>query len=471
MKNRIFQIRAMSLVTTLLAVFLIFSAPFVNAQQSKTVTLSGQLVGSPNQRVDLRDMSEMEYLAPQSNNPSIITDAQGNFKLTMKLSSPNYFRVDRALLFLSPGDNLQMHMELKHPLARTFSGTGSAANRYLVNHPPIGLGSFLYPLLIEVLTKIPDPTLHYPQRAMDSIEVYIRNREQQLDKLGGVSAEFKRLERASIKADVINTFKTLETYGDQWRYVPLLRDTAFIKVADDYPGLEAPIIKKYKTGLSIDASLLKLEAYRRIISDLIKDAPDSKNKQMIKDWFTAANLISEMQRASDKQLIAGYLPKIEAINTVAYKDVALKIYESMVKFGKGDPASSFIAYNEKGEKISLSSLKGKVIYVDMWATWCGPCMQEMPYYEKLKAKFKENPDVAFVSLSIDDDKNAWHKSIESRQVGGNQWIISRKDLDAYNVTGVPRTILIDKSFKIVDMNAPRPSDPTIIQQITALAAK
>ena len=81
----------------------------------------------------------------------------------------------------------------------------------------------------------------------------------------------------------------------------------------------------------------------------------------------------------------------------------------------------------------------------------------MPYFEKLKQKYKDNNNIAFVSLSIDDDTNLWQKNVNTRNANGIQWLISRNNLLDYNVVGIPRTIIIDKSFKVVNLNAPDPS--------------
>ena len=128
----------------------------------------------------------------------------------------------------------------------------------------------------------------------------------------------------------------------------------------------------------------------------------------------------------------------------------------------------FKAIDINGAAVLLSSLRGKIIYIDLWATWCGPCLEEMPHYEALKEKYKDNPSVAFVSLSIDDNTGLWRNNMANRKAGGYQWLINRNKLDAYNIVGIPRVLLIDKNFKVVDMNAPLPSSkklPALIESL------
>jgi thiol-disulfide isomerase/thioredoxin len=175
-----------------------------------------------------------------------------------------------------------------------------------------------------------------------------------------------------------------------------------------------------------------------------------------------------MQQINDKGQLHQFKARVDSIGTPLYKNAVDRSLTSLLAFGKGDKAVDFEATDKNGKKVPLSSLKGKVIFVDIWATWCGPCMAEMPHYEELKAKYKDNPSVVFVSLSIDDDKNMWQRNMEARKAAGNQWLIDRNKLSAYNIVGIPRTLLINKDFKIVELNGEMPSDPAAEKSINGL---
>jgi len=130
---------------------------------------------------------------------------------------------------------------------------------------------------------------------------------------------------------------------------------------------------------------------------------------------------------------------------------------------KGMPSPKFNYPNTKGINVSLDDLKGKYVYVDVWATWCAPCKQEIPFLKKLDEKFK-NKNIVFVSLSIDkvENKEKWLKMVADENLQGIQ-IMTDKDwnsdfVKAYNIQGIPRFILIDKEGNILDANAPRPSE-------------
>ncbi len=67
--------------------------------------------------------------------------------------------------------------------------------------------------------------------------------------------------------------------------------------------------------------------------------------------------------------------------------------------------------------MSLSDLKGKYVYIDVWATWCGPCNAEIPHLKKLEEEF-EGRNICFVSISCDDSRNAWERFVQVKQLGG-----------------------------------------------------
>lgn len=138
---------------------------------------------------------------------------------------------------------------------------------------------------------------------------------------------------------------------------------------------------------------------------------------------------------------------------------------------KGKAAPTFAYPDKDGKVTSLESLKGNVVVVDIWATWCGPCKREIPALEKLQEKYKDK-DVAFLSVSIDRDPKAWRKMLDQKHLKGIQLIADQagnsqicKD---YKVQGIPRFLLIDQEGKIVSAKAPRPSSGQLEAAIEGL---
>lgn len=145
-------------------------------------------------------------------------------------------------------------------------------------------------------------------------------------------------------------------------------------------------------------------------------------------------------------------------------------YTAKLALKPGSPAPSFNYENHKGGTTSLESLKGKVVYIDVWATWCGPCIAEIEPLKKLEEEFK-GKNVAFVGISIDDLQNRekWSNFIKDRQLAGIQLLAENawqsKICKDYLIFGIPRFILIDKNGNLVKSDAPRPSQATEIKNL------
>ncbi|MFD2553116.1 TlpA family protein disulfide reductase [Sphingobacterium tabacisoli] len=134
----------------------------------------------------------------------------------------------------------------------------------------------------------------------------------------------------------------------------------------------------------------------------------------------------------------------------------------LVETKTGVPAFKFAYPDIDGKKIALDDLKGKVVLVDLWATWCGPCRAEEPHWEKLNEEYKDK-EVVFVGVSVDQDKPKWEEYVKTKSMKGIQIHAgSGNDLsNAYKVTGIPRYILIDKAGNLITADSPRPSDPKL----------
>ena len=125
----------------------------------------------------------------------------------------------------------------------------------------------------------------------------------------------------------------------------------------------------------------------------------------------------------------------------------------------GTPFPSNVSlYDLNGNKVDFSKFRGKYVYVDMWASWCVPCIMEIPHLIELE-KNLSNSDVVFLSISIDNKEEAWKKKVTALGLEGNLLIDKDNKLcEALNVRGIPFFIIYDKEGKLYKYNAPRPSD-------------
>lgn len=155
------------------------------------------------------------------------------------------------------------------------------------------------------------------------------------------------------------------------------------------------------------------------------------------------------------------------------RDMIVNQYKN-AKVLKSNPESINFSYQDvSGRMVTLRDLRGKYVYIDVWATWCAPCKAEIPSLKKVEKEYR-NKNIAFVSLSIDRqaDKDKWKAMVKDLHLEGIQ-VIADKDLSSdfiqmFQIAVIPRFILIAPDGKIVSADAFRPSDPKLKEQLDQL---
>lgn len=152
-----------------------------------------------------------------------------------------------------------------------------------------------------------------------------------------------------------------------------------------------------------------------------------------------------------------------------YPKLAQKVrtkYRHLEGILEGSPAPNVSFMDTNGELSQLYDYRGKYIYIDCWATWCGPCIKEIPSLKTLEKDF-HGKNITFISISFDDDEanDKWKKFVDEHELSGVQVRIdsSNKEIfsKSFNIQQIPRFIILDKEGKIIDANAPRPSEDAI----------
>jgi len=148
--------------------------------------------------------------------------------------------------------------------------------------------------------------------------------------------------------------------------------------------------------------------------------------------------------------------EIEKIDSVAKKESPeSKIPKELIK------APDFSLADINGKRFDLSDFKGKYVYMDIWATWCGPCKVQIPFMKELEKQFHNAP-IHFVSVSLDklEDKPIWEKMVRENQMSGVQLFAGREDNFGfdYKIEYIPTFIILDKEGNIMIDRAPAPMD-------------
>jgi len=211
----------------------------------------------------------------------------------------------------------------------------------------------------------------------------------------------------------------------------------------------------------------------------IKDSKFDYNTLLASTPDTFKSLIEEKTKNEITNLES---QKLDA-NFIAFEKKSIqmnvlgltKYYEQGQENNKmnNSPSPSFDYLNYAGGQTKLEDFKGKYVYIDVWATWCGPCRQEIPFLQKVEEKY-HGKNIAFVSISIDKakDQEKWRAMVKDKNLGGvqlfadNDW--NSKFIQDYKITGIPRFILIDPNGNIVKADAARPSSEELVKELDSL---
>jgi len=313
---------------------------------------------------------------------------------------------------------------------------------------------------------------------------------------------------ASAPEVFISKVKAVQTSADSLLTSFSIKDTDFVAAAKknnnytylaalkNYPryyqmvsgGKEAVLpegFSKELDGLDLDNSLDfdNSDSYKGLVmGDVQGKATEATEKDSTLTFaMSFINQVKGLKSDNIKQaLITNIAGEIKAGNDESdaiYKEVMAittdknlkeKITKQLAdskKLAKGNPSPTFENYeNHAGGTTSLADLKGKFVYIDMWATWCGPCKREIPFMKKVEKEY-HGKNIEFVSISV-DRKNAhdkWKSMVKDGEMTGIQ-LFADNDFKSkfavdYGVNSIPRFILLDTEGNIVSADAPRPSDP------------
>ncbi len=115
---------------------------------------------------------------------------------------------------------------------------------------------------------------------------------------------------------------------------------------------------------------------------------------------------------------------------------------------EGKPAPDFALKSSTGENLRLSEFRGDVVMINFWATWCGPCRQEMPLLDELYARY-ERVGFNLLGVNIDDDSRRAMQMIEELGVDFPVLFDARKEVSKlYKVDAMPVTVLVDREGKV-----------------------
>ena len=231
--------------------------------------------------------------------------------------------------------------------------------------------------------------------------------------------------------------------------------------------------------------LVKVFTYREAMEQAIAFFVLKEDKKRSALQLTEARLDFALKRFKNPMFLDWYIHNTVSsyvnVNGTEHLKQLLPIYEKWVtspdrkaefsrllakwdKISTGNTIPDFVYADIEGKQVHFSDLRGKYVYIDVWATWCGPCCHELPALQELEKKY-EGHDICFMSVSCDGNKKAWEDKVRKDGLGGIQLYMgeNREMMNYFKINGIPRFILLDKTGRVVNAMMPRPSNPKTAQ--------
>lgn len=440
-------------------------------QRSTEAILCGTIVQPMTDRV-LVDWQDTTYVA--------LVDSNGFFRLRLPVAFENFASLEHgdetAELFLKQGDSLYITFKTdSFDETLKFEGIGASANHYLI-------ASFLqeermdiYPnnfLLDETgFLRFEDSVHVFRLQLIDSFA--LQWSDPSFDQLMRRRAQVKHLQR---KLDYPLYYRYLT--GDKL-YKPSEGYYSFIKSAplDDTVYFRQYIYKHFLESIRnvcMASALPSTGGSSDVYMQRALHVIDSAFKEPVICAYLLQNSFTTYFETEGPNAKAYWLDTVQRVlsDTAVFQELQ-KIYREWLALSPGKPAPTFSFSSSIGAVVSLESLRGRWVYVDVWATWCGPCLKELPDLERLQKTFQSKP-IAFVSISIDEDSTAWATMVRVKEMRGIQLIADKafqSDIcKQYRITSIPRFILIDPKGNLIDADSKRPSG-AIEAQLQSLLAK
>lgn len=398
----------------------------------------------------------------------ISLDEQNSFSDTLNIPSNGYYTFaagrESSAIFLNQGDVIDVSLNTElFDESIAYTGSGAEKNNYLAKKY---MNSEEKDLDFESVFSIDEAAFTELNNSLFTEDVDFLMASAIPDE------SFIEMEKKALKYDFLSNISNYEEY-----HVYLSQDSEFTVSTDFYAKLDG-------FDYTNEADYRTFKSYRTLVTNnYIKEIDDEES---LNSTFTAIKGIQSEYIKNDllnnfrysfspahEELDTFYALMMETSSDDDFKEKLTTKYEKYKNLTPGNVSPEFSYPDRDNNEVSLADLRGKHVYVDVWATWCGPCKREIPHLKQLIEDYK-GMDIEFVSISIDESKDyaKWLAMLDDKEMEGVQ-LFSDKDwssdfVKAYDIEGIPRFILIDKEGNIVTADAARPSDPKLREKIDEL---
>lgn len=391
---------------------------------------------------------------------------EGTFQDTISVPTGYYFLANGEMelrIYLQSGKNLSIDFNTQDiNQSLSIGGKGAKENAYLMSAW--------------------NSRTFFDYRNLDEASFLLQSdsvKNQSLTRLENtinLDEEFSFLEKNSILIEHAIRVSQFER-----RKALMLKNPAY-KVSDAYPNAFENIDLN-------EPRLLKTYSYTHLLSNYVGSQvhnsegyaasadfyvlfqeylAQSKLAPEIKDRLGLEN--SEFGFVYSKSKDKYYETYLNYVQNESYKNSFISSYDALnTNKGVASPNFKFKGFDDKW--YTLDDFKNKYVYIDLWTSWCVPCIAQIPQLKALGEKFKEK--VHIVSIAWNDDYNSWKKMVIAQELEGIQLFAENKNdefFKFYDVedSGIPRFILLDKQGNIIETRAEPPTRSFIADQLNQL---
>lgn len=462
----------------------------VSAQNTRLepLTLQGKIINSPEKMLKIFFWDENDKLIIDT----IKLNDTGEFYLkTFKISKPQRTsiqqnRIQLNGIFVAPGYNL------------TITGDGSDFKSFFKSKKITGIGSESnqYRMKIDSFYAIKRDTTQWYNLDLEALLSYIKKKKAIEDSV--VNVVFNR---QPLQEHYFKFFKKMiQIDNESMALYMLLEHIAINKysyekmtalVKENMPKSFLSGISKNEYLASEDYKTWLLGTYINYTKQLDKMKDSTLANQSdyglkkineayrgkVKDFYLYKAINSSISQSSSIEKLNSSKKNAESyynsLKNEAYKIDLTEAFSEKEKqlmlLQIGKPAPRFTLLSQTGKAYNLTDFRGKVIYLDLWASWCSPCRAEIPNFRRLYSKYKDNDNIAFIGIAVFDGEKEWRKALEQDkpdwlQLYDKDGIVSKN----YVANAIPKYILIDKTGNVANFDAPGPDKVEEIEKLINL---
>lgn len=464
-----------------LLTFCFISVASAQQKNRQPLILQGKLSNSPEKMLKIFFYDEHNKLLIDT----LVLNDDGAFYLkTFKITRPQRTSIQQNStqingIYVAPGYKLQITGDATDfntlNASKKITGVGEESNRYRIQmdaaHRARTDKRSWYDLKLEDLL----PNIKETTSLENAVHNNVFDRPQPKDPYFNFFKKMIEIDNQSMAFYMMLQFSLMNGYSkDQMKDLvdnntpPLFANGISnddYLIAEDYTSWTLPLYYEYRKKLNEledSVTVQKADYPLKLINQLFTGKVKEYYLQYsVNRTISRTGSIEELNNA--KKVTQ---PLYDAISNAAVKQEIAKSYTErelqLMQLQIGKPAPPFSLPDDRGKIHHLADFKGKVIYIDLWASWCAPCRAEMPNFKKLKDKFKDDDKVAFIGIAVFDGEKEWRKALSEEKP---EWLqlydTGSAVAKSYVAAAIPKYILIDKNGKVVNLNAPGPGDKSI----------